>query len=454
MRKSFYYSFIKVLLLTVTISLSSCSKDDNGLVYHKDDVVGEWFFDKTQNGQVNYALVTLSADGKFSDWEVRIGVTDDINILGEGTYTYDGKVRFTYTTKYDPIQYYQEWTITTLTNYTMAVTEKRYSNQGVFHRVVDTYTVAVGENRQWSFSAPDFYALSYHSCNDKVATVDDEGMIHAVKRGTTYIRAISGTEEVVIRVVVNDSDNVIDDYTKYIGKSVDQIVTDLGSPYLEHDMDNGMMNSSFRQDDEFIRNIGVYYFLREHAYEIIATFQDRVDIQPVIDFFDAKYIKHESSNEHHYVYTAINNGVYVTIQVDDEYRNITYRWDQDGIEEFDGMILTSIDNLTAWFGLDLSKAEDGYLSCEIDNGLYEMIDVMFDEETREIYGIQLMTVSGISFNAVINWFKERYYEYVGNYNLLYFITTRSFPRSEYYVRVTIESATQRVYVTYLRNQKQ
>ena len=207
------YIFLQLVLL---FGFSSCSNDDDGTSFPLENVTGEWYQDYSDESKVNFAYVTFSPDGQFTDREVNIGLNSNYDMLVEGTYKYDGKtVRILSTTKYDPRQYYQEWRVDGVQKYTLEFTEEAVHESHVFHRVVDTYKMNVGDSRQWSVNDASFSVLSYFSTDEKIASVDENGMIHANKRGTVFVRGLSATEEAVIKVEVDDSDNLIDDFVKY-----------------------------------------------------------------------------------------------------------------------------------------------------------------------------------------------------------------------------------------------
>lgn len=454
MKQTKYFRYATLLLALLGLAgFSSCSDDDD-TDFPLESIVGEWFTDSSSGGQVSHALMTFTADGKFSDWEVHVGATDNTNSLDEGTYTYDGTLRIVTTSKYDPRHYYQEFRVNSVNNYTLELTDEHHYYSASLHRIVDTYTIGVGKSKPWAFSSYDFTALNYHSCDEKIATVDESGIIHAVKRGTTFIRAISSTDEAVIRVVVSDPDNVMDDYTKYLGKPLDQLITDIGSPFLEFEIRDGIMESLFHPNDEYIREMSVSYLLRSRTYQIDANFQDRADIQPVIASFDAKYTKYPASQEYLHLYSALTNGTYVTILLDELHRVISYQWDQDPLDRFDGMILTTIDNFASWFGFDLSGAENGNLLVNLyDDDIFRRIEVMFDEVTRKIIAFQLVSVPDISEEFVRAWMEQRYVPYEAANGQIFYMTTKAFARSEYFATVTRNADTRRIYINYLHNTK-
>ena len=132
-----YTGYIFLQLFAV-IGLSSCNNDDDSVTFPKENITGEWFMDFSDASKVNFVNITLSPDGKYSDREVNVGLNSNYDMLVEGTYKYDGKIRISTTTKYDPRRYYQVWKVNSVNKYTLDLTDEMMYESYVFHRVVAT----------------------------------------------------------------------------------------------------------------------------------------------------------------------------------------------------------------------------------------------------------------------------------------------------------------------------
>ena len=446
------YIFLQLVLL---FGFSSCSNDDDGTSFPLENVTGEWYQDYSDESKVNFVYVTFSPDGQFTDREVNIGLNSNYDMLVEGTYKYDGKtVRILSTTKYDPRQYYQEWRVNNVKKYTLDITDEAVHESFVFHRVVDTYKMNVGDSRQWSVNDASFSVLSYFSTDEKIASVDENGMIHANKRGTVFVRGLSATEEAVIKVEINDSDMLIDDFTKYIGCDFDNLVQDYGTPLYQSEFVKGGIMSLYDQFDDYIKDFAATYLAKRHVHTITADFRDRADIQPIIDSFDAKYGPRPVTEDYYHFYVIEQDDNSVSILIDEKGRTISYNWRPNGLEEYDGIVAASIDDVAKYFDYDLSEAVEGLYFDVIsyqDNPIYSSILMQFDEDTREILAIQLGCRSGISEEEVREWLADHYKSYTLQPGVDCYISGNTFLRSEYHVMVSTNSSTGKVSVAYFKN---
>lgn len=446
------YIFLQLFLL---IGFSSCSNDDDGMSFPLESVTGEWYSDYCDEGKVNFIYITFGPNGQFSDQEVNIGYNSNYDILVEGTYKYDGKaIQILSTTKYDPRQYYQVWRVDGVQKYTLNYTDESMHESFVFHRIVDTYKMNVGDTKQWSINDASFIALTYCSCDAKIASVDESGMIRANKRGTAFIRAISDTEEAVIKVEIDDSDMLIDDFAKYIGRDFNNIVNDYGNPLNQFEYVGGGVGLLYNQYDDYIKQFGAFYVAENHVYAILADFRDRADLQPLIDSFDAKYGPRPTTEDYLHFYVVEQDGNSVTILIDEKDRTISYNWRPEGLEVYDGIITASIDDVAKYFDYDLSEAIGGLyfnLISYKENPVYSSILIQFDENSREIEAIQLGCQSDITESEVREWLEDHYKVYTLQSGSDCYMSGNTFIRSEYYVMVSTNSSTGRVSVDYIKN---
>lgn len=454
MRNYIKYTGCIFLQLFIAIGLSSCNNDDDIATFPQADITGEWFMDFSDASKVNFVNITLTPDGYYSDREVNIGLNSNYDMLVEGTYKYDGKIRLSTTSKYDPRRYYQVWKINNVSKYTLDVTDETIYDSYVFHRVVTTYKMNVGDIKQWNISDAGFTALSFFSCDDKIASVDESGMIRANKRGTVFVRGVSGTDEAVIKVVVDDSNNLMDNLVQYVGRDFDNVVSYYGTPALQFvNQNNGMTMASFNLFDDYLKDVAVSYRVKNHIYMVMANFRDRADINPIIDYYDANYDQLSVTENYYHRYLIEQDDSYVIVLIDEMDRTFTCVWNPGALDEYDGMITANVDDFCKWFDFDLSEAVGGYYTVVIDNPAYIGFTMFYNEESRNIEIIQFTCKKGINESAVRAWFDEHYKTYEGTNGLNYYISGNTFIRSEYYVGISTNPSTGRVNVAYIRNSK-
>ena len=441
------------LLLFALICISSCKNDDDSPTIPRENIIGEWFMDLGDANKVNFNDVVLASDGTFTDWEVNIGYGTNLDILAKGTYIYDGMIKIRDTTEYDRHQYYQVWKINSVTKYTLDVTDISIFRREVMHRIVDTYRMNIGDNKQWIVNDAGFNALSYVSCDDKIATVDASGMITAKKRGTSFIRAISESEEAVIKVVVVDDNVVIDDYTRFVGKKLDNLVDYLGSPVEESKLENGQQTSYFHLFDEYARDVNVAYVAPNHINQMLVGIRYRADMNSVVALFNEKYTPIEPDDSGNPQYLVKQDDGYVLVEVDEIHRQIAYYWLPSSLNEFDGVVVANVDDLAAYFGFDLSQAINGDLVVPLQNTVYSYGILRFNETTREILLFDLICRPRYNETQIRRWFDARYKRYTMSNGSESYISGNTFVRSDYYVSVSTNPDTGNVSVNYIRNSK-
>lgn len=450
---SFYNSHFYILFFAL-ICISSCKSDDDSPTIPRENIIGEWFMDLGDASKVNFNDVILASDGTFTDWEVNIGYESNYDIIGKGTYIYDGMIKIRDTTDFDHHQYYQVWKINTVTRYTLDVTDASIFRREVMHRVVDTYRMNIGDSKQWSVNDAGFNALSYVSCDDKIATVDANGIIFAKKRGTVFIRAISESEEAVIKVIVADPDNVLDDYAKFVGKNINNLEDYLGTPLGESKLENGLSTIVFNLYDEYAKGVTATYIAPNHVNQMLVGIRYRADLKSVIASFNDKYIPIESDKDGCSQYLIEQDDGSVLVEVDEIHRQLFYRWIPDYLNEYDGLVVANVDDLANYLRLDLSEADDGFLIVPIeDNPFYNYAFLSFNEITRETKFFDFICKPKYNEAQIRRWFDKRYKRYTMSNGSESYISGNTFVRSDYYVSVSTNPNSGTVSVNYIRNSK-
>ena len=444
----------KEILYRLTLSLSvffgcmafsGCSDDYEGPQY---SVTGEWFLDESDVYQTKRVIKEFTSDGKYHGLQIIVGATINISEIADGTYSIsDNKINAVFTTPYAAQHFSEIYKVNKADKYSLSLMTE--SANGVFHRIVDTYSMQLGESKQCSISDPAFNAVSFLSYDENIATVDDSGVIHALKRGTAYIKMISAEGDAIIRVIVNDADNLMDDFTKYIYGPIDQVIKDFGNNYVTFDLKSGLTTVAYQVFDDVVREVEFNYLQRTHVYNVIGRFQNRADLKSLIASFDKKYQKLPSTNElYHYYYGNIN-GHLILMLIDEEFYTFIFELSPNAFEEYDGMVSLKADILAKWFDFDLTDS-DGLFMSTIDNALYRGIIMQYDEDNMDIYRIQLICKAGVEESDLRDWFEENYHVHYLSGQMIY-TTHRSLSRSEYYVMINTNPTTGSIIVAYQKN---
>lgn len=143
----------------------------------------------------------------------------------------------------------QEFKINHLDQLTLIASDASTGESSPLSRVIDTYNLKVGESRLFESRDYNLDPYEYTSFDEGIASVDKNGRISANRRGVSFIKAHTTLGNAVIRVVVTDEGKIIDDYTKWIFKSVNEVEQAYGkNRSLLDDNDHGLVYAYFPID--------------------------------------------------------------------------------------------------------------------------------------------------------------------------------------------------------------
>lgn len=421
-----------MFMLSACSVIISCQNDDD--TYPVYSITGEWFYEEKGGGQTNFSTVEFQNNGIYKQLTVWLGINDNLHQWTEGTYSYNKVIDIIYRTKYNLRQYHEIWNINKADKYCLDVRlEGLASEQHTYHKIVDTYKMSVGESKSVAISDPDFHAVSYASCDEKVATVDESGIIRAIKRGTAYIRVLASVGEAVIRVEVTDSQKSMDDYSEFLGEPISKAAEAISDVYYELPAHDGITYFRPKFYDNAVRDLNIMYLIEDFVYRIDGTFQDDIDIASIVEPLNAQYTN-TSADEGSYNYWFYKNGHLIRLFIDSQLLAFSYSLIPNAYEEYDKMITVNIDDFATWFDYDLSKsAYEGYFETYIDNDLFEFVSIFYDETKRDMFGLFLSCKEGIEPSDIEDWYAAHYY--VHNHPTLgkVYATHKSFSRSRFYI---------------------
>lgn len=445
MNKAFKYLLASLLCIT----LFACSEDDDPK-YPRANIVGQWFEDYSDGTQTYYIITAFYENGDYYTREVEIGITENMNVITHGSYRYNGNIEVIEEDDYDARHYFNSYRVNNSDYYTLDITSEIYHTTHQMHRIIASYDMTPGEIRTFNVGDASFQPFNYVSCDEHIATVDDNGNIQAVKRGTTYIRAISAVGEAVIAVNITDGDNLIDNFPKYLGGSLEKMLSDYGSNHYPLLMENGMSVEVYNVDDEYVQDIGIFYYVPRHIYNINVSLHNRANIQDVFDFFDRKY-ERVNTLEDAVTYQGIEGDTYFLAMVNKETWSVFYQWSPDPLEQWDAMVTASVDDVIRWNDYDFTNIGEGMCYTTVNDGMVNNCVIYYDENTRNIKLLNLTLKRQISEATVKAWLEERYGTYLGTNNVLYYISGNNLTRSEYCVQITKTNAGL-VQLNYIKNQ--
>ena len=206
-RKIIYCLYILPLVMMV-FTLSSCSDDDDdfGGAAISNSYVGNWFLDWSSTEKKMWVEMDFDASGNFKYYEIMSSLKEGLNLRekGESTYSKDGNTlvcRFDWSSTGTSST--ERFNITYVDKYTLVLTYDQTGSEETYSRIVDEYYIKVGESTQFEFNDSEFANANYSTTDERIAKVDDNGNITAVRHGITYITARTGVGAVTIKVNVS-----------------------------------------------------------------------------------------------------------------------------------------------------------------------------------------------------------------------------------------------------------
>lgn len=403
----------------VCLAISSCADDDNSGITNpiRGSIVGEWFNDQSKGSEKLFAVGHYYDDGAYDKCFVWINKDQNSYDYSNGTYSFINSI---YTeninnasTSFD-VQYMDGYSLI-ISNSDLGAFEK-------FNRIVDTYDMVVGEERLYVIEDIDFIPTEYVSTDPSIATVDDAGIIHAVKQGMTFIKATSSLGTAVICINVTDPNNIIDDFASYIGASIDDIKNIYGTNYI--DLYNGTAaERNYNIYDKYVEHAVFMYFART-IFNISINLREYADWDAILSSYRSKYDKDENNDQ---VFTTTIRGKKVKINVMPFDNTISFSEITDqqvpdnddfhasdkSYQQFDDIMNMPVAQAANILGVEMTDEVFNNRSFSVnidDNEIFERIHVIFDtmEEPYNVYCITMYGKRGISRENIEPWYKEHY----------------------------------------------
>ncbi len=313
---------------------TSCSDEDHvNPSPEVNNLIGEWLeYDDNQSIKSLF-VAEYRADGTFSSNHWIVGMQFNGHFQNHGTYTFDGTTLNTsYTSSAIEGMQTACMTIQYLSQNTLVVSNEEASETQ--YRIITTFNMQVGEEANFPTSSLGLTPSGHSSLDAKIATIDNAGRIKAVKRGTTYVCASSGTEAVYVRIVVTDPNNIIDDYLPFLGESISTVTDAMGEWFLSSN-DGQMTVHSYNMLDDIMRDVVfIYTNDTKQIKEIYVDIREEADIEKICDAFSGKYRLLAIHQGNSYLFTTQKEGRDVVIYIAKEERTVGYYFsDENNYEE-------------------------------------------------------------------------------------------------------------------------
>lgn len=436
-----------------TVSVNAADKTGTITVNQAEKVftiMGEWFDDSSSESMKVFGTERFHEDGTLTGWMAAANYVTSLYGDYEGTYTYTGN---TLTLKYNhPItgeNTTEVYEVQQLDEYLLMTYLASSSATSELHRIVDSYTLAVGQNRQMAVDDSKFIATEYTSSDKAIASVDAQGNIVAQKRGTAYVSAKSAIGTAVVRVTVEDSDNVIDDFFSFLGGSIDDVTRTYGSLYFELPSDS-FIQRLYGIIDEYVES-AIFSYWANTVQAIEVHLRQSADCDAIQSSFDKKYTKTAISGQ----YLAEKNGKTYLIALSKGLLVVAYgpytppaEYTDADFEPYEGLALLNAAEAAEKLGYTMTDEDwtEGYFSFDLtDNNVFRRVNVIFDEEEEphEVSSVILTPKTNVTRDMIEPWYQEHYTAtddslnpYQSNTDPVYYVQFRERTNGSYTVYYT------------------
>ena len=418
-------------VLVAAVLLLSCQNDDDNDL--PNEIIGEWFYDNSTANQIQLGTLEFANDGKFKEVYVQVGLTTNDIITKEGTYSYHNSIDVVYTTKYDSRHILEKYLVKNNEGNTLELYNQSTSYTRKLHRVLGSYTMQVGEVRAFAGSDNGAQYAKYVSCDEKVAKVDDNGKITAVKLGNTFVRRLSDTGETVIRVTVDDPNGFIDGFEKYLFAPVDQVISDWGDNYVKEGGLYTFNTLSYNVFDSNYRKLSFNYYSQRHVYSVVGQLQPDIDYDAFIASIDRKY-KRYLDTDGYIKYRVYKNDHNIDIELLEDWRDFEFVVKPNDYEKYDDLIDCNVKNVPSYMKLKFSGTSGKFTQTIDDNEVYEKIVVKYDASTGVIKEVALTCRPEITKDQIVEWLEKHYYR--DNIMSDWFWSSKVVLKSKFYISLS------------------
>lgn len=388
-------------------------------------IVGEWFEDASTSSLKNMVVSNYHENGTVDFWWGYADETTSLYLNYDGTYTLNGTaLQQKYVSPINGDNTTTDLEVKSLTKYALTTFLSLHNTTEVAYRIVDTYQLAVGGTKAFQFDDKEFTATSYTTSDASVATVDNAGSITARKRGTAYITAKASVGAAVIRVVVTDTENVIDDYMSFMGGTIDNVTNAYGSNFVEVEGEV-FTERQYTLIDEYVEKVGFQYF-NGQVLVVNIILRSGVDSDAIVESYKKKYtVEHEGKvscrfstekDDQKYILTYFISDGWISILPYVEVPEPQYNFSSAAFEEFDQLIMMGTATEVAQaFGHQITaeEMEEGSFDIDTENEVFSTVSILFDEDPdsddyMKIGTVMLMTRAKIKQADIEQWYKDHY----------------------------------------------
>ena len=407
-RKIIYCLYILPLVMMV-FTLSSCSDDDDdfGGAAISNSYVGNWFLDWSSTEKKMWVEMDFDASGNFKYYNIMSSLKEGLNLREkiESTYSKDGNTlvcRFDWSSTGTSST--ERFNITYVDKYTLVLTYDQTGSEETYSRIVDEYYIKVGESTQFEFNDSEFANANYSTTDERIAKVDDNGNITAVRHGTTYITARSEVGAVTIKVNVIDVDQPYTEYGEDLSLTKQQIIEKYGNDYFESKETNHLVYYIGDMDTEEV----TFAFTSHNKVKTIrVSLWEPSYVSGMAKFFESKYQRVGQEKDGFNLFYNADDKCRYYIYTDLGYSVNGYERILPDFEKYDDLSVSgSADELAAEFGYTITEEDGGHCFISVEDvDMYDFAMIGYDEDTREIAYVSYVLQEGYTVEQVTEMVK-------------------------------------------------
>ena len=412
-----------IFMTFVVLAMNSCHDDGEKMntTQIRGSVVGEWLDDASSGSEKLFTTEKYNENGTLEMLYVYINKTHNSYDFYEGSYTIDNntlKQNFDYENGPETVSYEIQY----MDGYSLTYYDAEQGFVSSLKRIIDTYEMTIGEERVFVIEDMDFDPIEYTTLDPSIATIDDDGMIHAVKRGMTFVTATSKIGTVVIRINVNDPENVIDDFACLIGASIEDVKNIYGTNFI--DVYNGVTaERNYNFFDDYVEH-GVFMYFARKIQNITVYLRDYADISAIYESYRQKYDSYNNSTN---MFVTKTDGVDILIFLDPLDKSIIFMplkepqtdpeeehiFSDESYQQFESLINMTAEQAAKELNHEITEEEwlDGSFDVDVEgNDIFDMVSVLFDEdeEIPEVGTVILRCKKDVSQEDIEPWYKEHH----------------------------------------------
>lgn len=419
MKRKLIYGLYILPLMMMVFALSSCSDDDDdfGGAAISNSYVGNWFLDWSSTEKKMWIEMDFDAAGNFKYYEIMSSIKEGLNIRekGETSYTKDGNslvCRFDWSSTGTSST--ERLDITYVDKYTLVLVNDQTGSEETYSRIVDEYYIKVGESATFEFNDSEFANANYSATDERIAKVDDNGNITAVRHGTTYITARSGVGAVTIKVNVIDVEQPYTEYGEDLTLTKKQVIEKYGNYYLEDKVNNRLIYNLGDMDTE---SVSFTFTSHDKVKNIMVSLWEPSYVSGMAKFFEGKYQRVGQEKDGFNMFYNADDKCGYYLYTDLGYCVNGYERILPDFEKYDDLTASgTADELAAEFGYTITEEDGGHCFIPIENGnMYEYVMIAYNEDTRDIQYVTYILSDDYSVEQATSMVQEFYPYYMDGF---------------------------------------